>query len=137
MQFALDNVDSPGVYTTEEGFQHDNSYFQHGQQLYSGGYGDAMLKAVTQVGSYTYGTRFALNPEQVALLSSFIRDTYLRTLRGKYMLFGVLGRGVSRPDITDKEIATYYLEQMMKLDPAHTAEYEAGLARLREEVTPD
>ena len=33
LQFALDNVYSPVVYTTEEGFQHDNSYFQHGQEL--------------------------------------------------------------------------------------------------------
>src|SRR5699024_386860 len=56
--YALENVYNPIVYTTGEGFQHDNSYFQHGQQLYIGGYGDEILKGVTQVAMYTRGTRF-------------------------------------------------------------------------------
>ena len=52
LKTAIDNVFNPVVYTTEEGFQHDNSYFQHGEQLYIGGYGDEILKGVTQVASY-------------------------------------------------------------------------------------
>ena len=53
LEFALENVYNPVVYTTKEGFQHDNSNFQHGQQLYIGGYGDEILKGVTQVAIYT------------------------------------------------------------------------------------
>ncbi len=49
LALALDNVYNPIVYTTKEGFQHDNSYFQHGRQLYIGGYGDEILKGITQV----------------------------------------------------------------------------------------
>ena len=49
LKTALDNAYSPIEYTVKEGFQHDNSYFQHGVQLYIGGYGDEILKGITQV----------------------------------------------------------------------------------------
>ena len=37
LKTAVENVYSPLSYTVKEGFQHDNSYFQHGVQLYIGG----------------------------------------------------------------------------------------------------
>ena len=52
---AMQLVFDPVRYTTEEGFQHDNSYFQHSVQLYIGGYGDEVLKGVTQVAMYALG----------------------------------------------------------------------------------
>lgn len=55
---AIENAYSPLVYTTQEGFQHDNSYFQHGSQLYIGGYGDEILKGITQIAMYTKGTDY-------------------------------------------------------------------------------
>ncbi|MDE5711250.1 MAG: chloramphenicol resistance protein, partial [Bacteroides sp.] len=91
LTLALDNVYNPIVYTTKEGFQHDNCYFQHGQQLYIGGYGDEILKGITQVAMYTQGTRFAIPEEKLALLSKFMRETYYATIRGRHMLFDVLG----------------------------------------------
>ena len=136
LHFALENIYSPLVYTTKEGFQHDNSYFQHGQQLYIGGYGDAILQAVLQVGIYTHGTQFALNQEQIGLLSKFLRGTYYKTIRGKYMMFGVLGRGMSRPDATNKGGSIHYAQQMMVLDPEHATEYQEIIARLKGDEKP-
>ena len=75
----------------KEGFQHDNSYFQHGRQLYIGGYGDEILKGVTQIAMYTKGTQYAIPQDKLALLSKFMRETYYATIRGQYMLFDVLG----------------------------------------------
>ena len=46
---AIELVYSPICYTTKEGFQHDNCFFQHGEQLYIGGYGDEILKGITQI----------------------------------------------------------------------------------------
>lgn len=100
LKIALENAYSPVVYTTKEGFQHDNSYFQHGAQLYIGGYGDEILKGVTQIAMYTKGTQYAIPQDKLALLSKFMRETYYATMRGQYMLFDVLGRGVSRPEVT-------------------------------------
>ncbi len=127
---ALENVYNPVVYTTEEGFQHDNSYFQHGPQLYIGGYGDEILKGVTQVATYTKGTKYEMPQDQVALLSKFMRETYYQTIRGKFMLFDVLGRGVSRPGITDKSKTALFAERMIVLDPDNAGEFRDIIARL-------
>lgn len=86
LETALANAYSPIEYTVKEGFQHDNSYFQHGVQLYIGGYGDEILKGTTQVAMYTQGTKYALSTEKIQLLSKFMRQTYYQAIRGKYML---------------------------------------------------
>lgn len=86
---AIENAYSPLVYTTQEGFQHDNSYFQHGPQLYIGGYGDEILKGITQIAMYTKGTDYELPEGKVALLGKFMRETYYPTIRGRFMLFDV------------------------------------------------
>lgn len=67
LETALANAYSPIEYTVKEGFQHDNSYFQHGVQLYIGGYGDEILKGTTQVAMYTQGTKYALSTEKIQL----------------------------------------------------------------------
>lgn len=128
--YALENVYNPIVYTTGEGFQHDNSYFQHGQQLYIGGYGDEILKGVTQVAMYTRGTRFAIPQDKLELLSKFMRETYYATIRGKYMSFDVLGRGVSRPGILDKSNAALFAKRMIELDDANKDEFRDIVARM-------
>lgn len=124
-------------YTTKEGFQYDNCYFQHGVQLYIGGYGDEILKGVTQVAMYTRGTRYALPVDKMALLSKFMRGTYYQTIRGKYMSYDVLGRGVSRPGILDKSAMAEFARRMIVLDPEYAGEYEAIVERLTERKPAD
>lgn len=130
LNIALENAYSPIVYTTKEGFQHDNSYFQHGSQLYIGGYGDEILKGITQIGMYTKGTRYAIPQDALALLSKFMRETYYLTIRGQYMMFDVLGRGVSRPGVTKKANTVLFAKRMIELDPAHANEYDEIIQRL-------
>lgn len=130
LETALENIYSPIVYTTKEGFQYDNSYFQHGQQLYIGGYGDEILKGITQVAIYTKGTRFAIPQDKLTLVSKFMRETYYATIRGQYMLFDVLGRGVSRPNVTDKSHTALFAKRMVELDKEHADEFKAIIARL-------
>lgn len=130
LRSAINYVYNPVQYTTGEGFQHDNCYFQHGTQLYIGGYGDEILKGVTQVAMYMRGTQYALSATRLQLLSKFMRETYYQTIRGFYMLFDVLGRGVSRPSGTSKGSASVYAERMKVLDPEHAEEYAAIIERL-------
>lgn len=137
LKTAIDNVFNPVVYTTEEGFQHDNSYFQHGEQLYIGGYGDEILKGVTQVASYALGTQYQLDKEKVELLSKFMRETYYRTVRGQNMSFDVVGRSVSRPGLLNKRTTTTYAQRMLDIDPAHADEYKAIIARLNRKQPAD
>ena len=130
LAYALRQVYSPVRYTTQEGFQHDNSYFQHGRQLYIGGYGDEILKGVTQVAQYTRGTRYAMPQEKIDLLSRFMRHTYYATIRGRHMLFDVMGRSMSRPGAPIKTATALYARRMMDLDTAHAAEFAQIIARL-------
>lgn len=130
LKVALENVYNPIIYTTKEGFQHDNSYFQHGRQLYIGGYGDEILKGVTQIAMYTKGTQYAIPQDKLALLSKFMRETYYATIRGQYMLFDVLGRGVSRPGVTKKIHTALFAKRMIELDPDHANEFKDIIARL-------
>lgn len=131
LKTAVENVYSPLSYTVKEGFQHDNSYFQHGVQLYIGGYGDEILKGVTQVALYTKGTKYALDDERIQFLRHFMCGTYYQVIRGQYMLFDVLGRGVSRNNAThQKSHAALFAKRMLELDPAHIDEYNAIIARL-------
>lgn len=133
LKTALENAYSPVVYTTKEGFQHDNSYFQHGVQLYIGGYGDEILKGITQVAMYTKGTQYAISEDKLAIVSKFMRETYYSTIRGQYMLFDVLGRGVSRPDITKKTNTILFAKRMIDLDPAHADEFQTIIKRIEGE----
>ena len=137
LKTAIDNVFNPVVYTTEEGFQHDNSYFQHGEQLYIGGYGDEILKGVTQVASYALGTQYQLDKEKVELLSKFMRETYYRAVRGQNMSFDVVGRSVSRPGLLNKRNTTTYAQRMIDIDPTHADEYKAIIARLNRKQPAD
>lgn len=132
LEYAMDNVYNPIVYTTKEGFQHDNSNFQHGQQLYIGGYGDEILKGVTQVAMYAHGTRFAIPQDKLQLISKFMRETYYPTIRGKFMLFDVMGRSVSRPGVPNKSHTALFAERMKTLDPKHAAEFQEIIDRLTE-----
>lgn len=130
MQKAMQLVFDPIRYTTKEGFQFDNSYFQHGSQLYIGGYGDEILKGVTQVAMYALGTKYALPDEKVQLVSKFMRETYYPTIRGKYMLYDVMGRSVSRRNILDKSSKRLFARRMIQLDPQHAEEFRQIVARL-------
>lgn len=132
LKLAVNYAFSPLVYTTKEGFQYDNSFFQHDMQLYIGGYGDEIIKGVTQVALYMIVTQYALSKEKINLLSTFVRKTYSQTIRGKYMLFNVLGRGISRPNALNRSSSSVFIRRMMKLDPANKKEYENIAARIEE-----
>ena len=136
LAYALENVYNPVVYTTKEGFQHDNSNFQHGQQLYIGGYGDEILKGVTQVSMYTRGTRFAMPQDKLELISKFMRETYYAVMRGKYMSYDVLGRSISRPDILDKSRTILFAKRMVELDKEHADEFRDIVARMEGTKAP-
>lgn len=105
--------------------------------MYIGGYGDEILKGVTQVAMYTRGTRFAMPQEKLKLISKFMRETYYPTIRGKYMLFDVMGRSVSRPGVPDKSHTALFAQRMEILDTAHAQEFREIISRLKEEKPAD
>lgn len=118
------------VNSTGEGLQHDWSYRQHGAQLYIGGYGGAFIQLVTKQAYYLAGTKYSLPKDKLAILSQFVRNTYLSVIRGKRMSFSTLGRGVTRTNNTNQSGFAGILGMLKVVDEANAAEYENAIARL-------
>lgn len=115
----------------KDGFQFDNSYHTHGNQLYIGGYGVNHLMVLTEVALSVRGTKFDFDDTHKQALSSYVRNTLQNCIRGEYMLYNCYGRGISRKADLKR---TYQYEpiarRMMEIDPEHISEYENMLRRL-------
>ena len=122
------------VGVNEPGIQYDLSYFQHGPQLYIGGYGPIMLNGVTRVADYTAGTGYKLSDSQVDILHKFTSDTYMKSIRGNVQFYNVAGRSVSRPNALFCRGFANTLEKMKLIDPVHVVEYERDIDILREKA---
>ncbi|MDR2535801.1 MAG: polysaccharide lyase 8 family protein [Treponema sp.] len=133
LKTTLDQAYEPIVLVSEaEGIQHDYSYFQHGPQLYTVGYGSELIKGVTFFAMFTAGTPYALSGEKLDILSAFIRETFLPAYRGRYSLFSIGGRGVlSRARATSGGAPLIYTERMKQIDPAYSGFYDDAVKRLR------
>jgi chondroitin AC lyase len=124
-----------GTGAAGEGIQYDYSFFQHGQQLYTGGYGEVLISDITRFAMYTAGTPYTLSGEKLNLFSKFVRDSYLQVIRGQYMLFDVSGRGgLSRRNQLFKASAAQFIERMQVIDPDNADVYQAAVKRLRGEA---
>lgn len=137
LKYALNQLFDPIRYTTSEGFQHDKSYFQHGNQLYIVGYGDAIVSATSEIAEYVAGTKFQLEQRKVAILRDFLLEAYYKTIRGQYTSFDVLGRGVTRPNATRKSGSTHFAKRMINIDPEHKAEYQKVINRIEGKSAAD
>lgn len=136
LSFGADQVYFPIFLTIGEGLQHDYSYQQHGNQLYVGGYGHVFVNGISSIAEYMVGTPYALSGEKLDLLSQFMRTIYLPIIRGKYFLYNVLGRGVSRKNGLSQSGFATVVNRMIALDPANTEEYEAAVKRLKGTESP-
>lgn len=122
--------------TTGEGIQHDWSYRQHGPQLYIGGYGYEFIQLVTRQAFYLAGTPYAMSADKLEIFSRFVRNTYLKTIRGQRISFSTLGRGMTRTDNTSQLKLVPILNMLKNIDTKHTDEYEAAIKRLKGEEEP-
>lgn len=98
---AVGQCFEPIAFTTKEGIQYDYSYFQHGPQLQISSYGLTLLVDEYKIAAYLRNTRWKISAEKEQILNTFFKDVYLKTLRGKYSDFNVLGRRISRINFVD------------------------------------
>lgn len=129
LDFAVDQFLQPLSFNTGEGLQSDYSYLQHGQQLYIGGYGQSTLTAYFKVAFYLLDTEYA-GGESQAYINHFVLQTYMPAIRGQYMLYGAIGRGMARKGGIARVGFASSLQKMIQLDPDHQREYEDGILRL-------
>jgi chondroitin AC lyase len=82
------------IVTTAEGIQPDQTYQQHGAQLYIQGYGSDFLSGTLLSTDWARGTVFAFDPLQIRVLTDFLLDGVQWFIRGDSMDFTAAGRGV-------------------------------------------
>ena len=136
LEFAIQQFFYPIKFNEKQGIQSDYSYLQHGQQLYTGGYGASVLNAFLKVAFYLENTPY-VDEEKNDLISKFVRYGNIPGIRGKYMLYNLQGRGIARENNSDRSNMVPEIQNLMKLDPANAETYQASIKRLKGEVPSD
>ncbi|QEH43022.1 polysaccharide lyase family 8 super-sandwich domain-containing protein [Chitinophaga sp. XS-30] len=136
MQTGVSEAFYPISLTTQEGMQHDLSYQQHGPQLYMFGYGFVFVGGEVKIAYYLRGTSYALSGSQLSLFSDFVRNAYLKVMRGRYIDFSVNGRSISRVNNMGQSGVASQLTKLKALDTAYTAAYDQAIARIQNSQPP-
>ncbi|TDO23887.1 polysaccharide lyase family 8 super-sandwich domain-containing protein [Pedobacter duraquae] len=106
MDSAVTQAFLPITLNNKEGLQPDYAYRQHGPQMHIASYGQVFLTAEYKFASWVTGTPYALPPEKLKILDHYLINTFLKTIRGRYIDFNTEGRGISRNDLLDKQNIT-------------------------------
>ncbi len=80
----------------KDGMQQDFSFHQHGTQLYNGGYGLDFANDVGRFVSFSWGTRFQIPADKMALFSAFLLDGEQWMIRGDVFDYSAVGREITR-----------------------------------------
>ncbi|WP_040303047.1 polysaccharide lyase family 8 super-sandwich domain-containing protein [Algoriphagus machipongonensis] len=124
------SVVSESIQVTQgDGIQRDMSFHAHGPELYMHGYGREYLLGIRNVAVYIMGTSFSFTPEQIALISDFTRNGYLKSMRGKYIDYSVIGRGIARNNATRTNSGLIKLLREIDIDE-NQEEYQYAIARI-------
>jgi len=119
---------------TGDGLMQDDSFHQHGTQLYNGGYGLDFANDVGRYVSFSWGTPFQIPADKMELFSSFLLDGQQWMIRGTTFDYSAVGREITRAGKTavpeDKTAGPIY--------PPVGAAYGLGnvIALLAAEPTP-
>lgn len=140
---AVGQCFEPITFTTKEGIQYDYSYFQHGPQLQISSYGLTLLVDEYKIAAYVRDTRWKISAEKEQILNTFFKNVYLKTLRGKYSDFNVLGRRISRINFVDArpKIDAHALSNVLQnaqlVDPKDSLFYQTTFAKVYDNKSPD
>ncbi|WP_210354068.1 polysaccharide lyase family 8 super-sandwich domain-containing protein [Sphingobacterium tabacisoli] len=116
LELGVREVYSPIQQTVGEGIQYDMSYDMHYGYLYNGSYGVDFMQSVVETAMYTKGTAYALKGQKLELFRHFVIESIFGLMRGSYMDWNVLGRGISRFGATKKDFRVV-LDRLVQIDP--------------------
>ncbi len=128
---AFEAIEDEIEITTGEGIQPDFSFYQHGDQLYSGGYGRGFSVDCSRFAALAEGTEFAFSDEKLQILSSYLLDGQQWMIRGTTFDYSACGREVSRKGGgTGGRSLRAACHAMLQLDRPRADEFERFLERL-------
>ena len=137
VEFATQQAYSTLQYTVDEGFQYDNSYQQHGPQLYITGYGNSIINAVAAIAAAGKGTAYEMPKECMDVVRGFVLESYMRVGRGSYRLYNTGGRSLARENSLDFSGDTMLYEKLKIIDEENASVYDGVIQRLSGEKSPD
>jgi len=111
----------------DEGIKIDNSFHQHHEQLYSGGYGMSIISDLSDYIELTGGNLFAasFSTAKRKILSDLLLDGHRLLGYRNVIDFGTLGRNISRPASGPTNISASVLEKMIVGDPDRAPAYQS------------
>ena len=112
----------------KEGVQVDGSYYQHGKQQAIASYGRVFAGNSVNAAFYLRGTAYALPEDQLAILADYLKNTFLKTIRGSFYDFNVRGRGISRKDSLSSGMGGM-VGKIKLFDPENAAHWDASTLR--------
>ncbi|MFP4249443.1 MAG: polysaccharide lyase 8 family protein, partial [Armatimonadota bacterium] len=127
---AFNAIEDEIAITTGEGIQPDFSFYQHGEQLYSGGYGRGFSVDCPMFAALADGTAFAFDDEKIEILSSYLLDGQQWMIRGGTFDYSACGREVSRKGGGGARSLIHACRAMLQLEPPRASEFEAFMQRL-------
>ncbi len=115
--------------TTSEAVQVDNSFYMHGRQFYSNGYGMSMFRDMSFWIYILRGTRFAVSNDVITRMGNYMINGTSWTVRGDIMEL-YLGYRPYKHEVGYANYAKEYVEplkRMIESDPVRAADYQAIL----------
>ncbi len=119
---------------TAEAVQVDNSFYMHGRQFYSNGYGMSMFRDMSFWIYMLRETQFALSDEVVDLMANYMIGGTSWTIRGD-LLELYLGYRPYKYEVGYKNYAAEYiapLQRMIAADPARANQYQSILDNIED-----
>lgn len=117
----------------KEGIQKDFSFYQHGAQSYSFGYGKAFSLTAAQIIYALHGTQYEIPVENIKVLSKYILNGQQWCTYRQMLEYTSMGREISRPgESVSSIIASAKL--MSEADPSRKNEYLDFIRQLNGET---
>jgi len=105
-----------------EGIKIDNSFYQHGAQLYCGGYGMSFMSDISYFAVLAAGTEYEMSDEQLQVITDVLLDGYRWFIQHSAFDFGATGREISRPGAGSSLGLRNYLNRFISINAPRSAE---------------
>jgi chondroitin AC lyase len=129
-----------------EGIEQDDSFHQHKQQLYNGGYGLDYANDVARFIFYSWDTQFQVPPDKLALFSGYLLDGEQWMARGAGGLdYSTTGREITRMAVDSGENgrtpasepslpAGYRMSQVLEMLASDPSQRQSGIESFAERL---
>ena len=97
---------------------------------YMTGYGSDFFSGLVLFARYLQSTSYSLDYITLSIITDYICDIYLNTIRGEYLDWNTCGRGLSRPGYLKQYSIVNVLQDLSILDPYKEVVYKSAIKRI-------